>query len=266
MKLVITNKVGKEFTINVVQNGTYFYSEEFIRDEDRLELLSISVQNDDGTEIEFYRYPEILDYRWDFEKGYYIGFCITPEEKRQKQISDAIGYLEEIKEIFPSWTPGVAYTTGNRVQYNGLIYKVLQPHTSQNDWKPDVAVSLFAPMNGQEEPEGTLNIYPEWKQPTGSTDCYATGAKVSHNGKKWVSLVEGNVWEPSDVNSTLWKKEKEESTETETEAIPEWKQPTGSTDAYAKDAKVTYQGKIYKSIVDANVWAPNAYGWAEVTE
>lgn len=38
--------------------------------------------------------------------------------------------------------------------------------------------------------------YPEWVQPTGAHDAYAQGAKVSHNGKKWTSNVENNVWEP----------------------------------------------------------------------
>lgn len=38
--------------------------------------------------------------------------------------------------------------------------------------------------------------YPEWVQPIGAHDAYAQGAKVSHNGKKWTSNVENNVWEP----------------------------------------------------------------------
>ena len=38
--------------------------------------------------------------------------------------------------------------------------------------------------------------YPEWIQPTGSTDAYALGDRVTHNGKMWESLVNANVWEP----------------------------------------------------------------------
>ena len=34
------------------------------------------------------------------------------------------------------------------------------------------------------------------KQPTGAQDAYAKGAKVSHNGKHWISDVDNNVWEP----------------------------------------------------------------------
>ena len=45
-------------------------------------------------------------------------------------------------------------------------------------------------------------------------------------------------------------------------------QPTGSHDAYPLGAIVSFNGKQYKSLINANVWTPTAYpgGWAEVTE
>ena len=48
---------------------------------------------------------------------------------------------------------------------------------------------------------------------------------------------------------------------------PEFVQPTGAHDAYAKGAKVTYNGKRYVSLIDANVWTPEVYptGWSEVS-
>ena len=39
----------------------------------------------------------------------------------------------------------------------------------------------------------------------------------------------------------------------------------GSTDAYAKGAKVSRNGKHWTSDVDANTWEPGVYGWTEVT-
>ena len=38
-------------------------------------------------------------------------------------------------------------------------------------------------------------VVPEWEQPD-STNPYAKGDKVTHNGKTWVSDIDGNVWEP----------------------------------------------------------------------
>ncbi len=46
-------------------------------------------------------------------------------------------------------------------------------------------------------------------------------------------------------------------------AAPEYQQPTGAHDAYAKGDMVTFQGRVYQSLVDGNVWSPLAYpqGW-----
>lgn len=93
--------------------------------------------------------------------------------------------------IYPEWREGVAYTTGQRIRYNGTLYKVLQDHTSQADWTPDAAPSLFAKVLIP-DPE----VIPEWEQ-TDSTNPYAKGDKVTHNGKTWISDIDGNVWEPS---------------------------------------------------------------------
>lgn len=52
------------------------------------------------------------------------------------------------------------------------------------------------------------------------------------------------------------------------EGYPEWVQPLGSTDAYTTGDIVSYNGKLYRSIIDGNVWTPDAYpaGWEEYTE
>ena len=93
--------------------------------------------------------------------------------------------------LHPKWNgDGVQYTAGQRVQDDGILYTVLQAHTSQPDWKPTAAPSLFAKVL---IPDPT--VVPEWEQPE-STNPYAKGDKVAHNGKTWVSDIDGNVWEP----------------------------------------------------------------------
>ena len=93
--------------------------------------------------------------------------------------------------LHPKWNgDGVQYTAGQRVQDDGVLYTVLQAHTSQPDWKPAAAPSLFAKVL---IPDPT--VIPEWEQPE-STNPYAKGDKVTHNGKTWVSDIDGNVWEP----------------------------------------------------------------------
>ena len=94
-------------------------------------------------------------------------------------------------ELFPAWKVDFTYAVGDRVQDEGTLYKCLQAHTSQATWKPADAPSLWVRVD-----DPSIE-WPEWAQPTGSTDAYAKGAKVSHNSKHWVSDVDNNVWEPS---------------------------------------------------------------------
>jgi len=49
--------------------------------------------------------------------------------------------------------------------------------------------------------------------------------------------------------------------------IPDWVQPTGAHDAYNIGDKVRFNGKVYESKINANVWSPSVYaaGWKEIT-
>lgn len=51
------------------------------------------------------------------------------------------------------------------------------------------------------------------------------------------------------------------------DGYPEWVQPLGSTDAYNTGDIVSYNGTLYISTIDANVWSPEAYpaGWEVYT-
>lgn len=93
--------------------------------------------------------------------------------------------------IYPAWSGDNAnYAAGDRVMCGGTLYKCLQSHTSQSTWTPTDAPSLWTrvliPTPGE---------IPEWEQPS-STNPYAKGDKVKHNGKIWISDTDGNVWEP----------------------------------------------------------------------
>lgn len=90
---------------------------------------------------------------------------------------------------FPHWNPnGVEYSTGFIVQDDDKLYRVIQPHTSQKDWKPANVPALFK--------EISLDEYPEWKQPQGAHDAYNKGDKCSHSEKRWISDYDANIWEP----------------------------------------------------------------------
>jgi hypothetical protein len=101
----------------------------------------------------------------------------------------------QIADLYPAWEAGKAYAAGTIVKYGEnlwgetRLYSVIQAHTSQEDWKPDAAASLYKAI-------GLDGETPIWTQPLGAGDAYGEGDTVSHNGEIWTSLVGGNVWQP----------------------------------------------------------------------
>lgn len=123
---------------------------------------------------------------------------ITKEKARalRKLIEQAVASLSDEDaltgvELFPRWNEnGISYAVGDRVLYNGTLFKCLQAHTSQTAWTPTDAPSLWAKVLIP-DPE----VIPDWEQPD-STNPYMKGDKVTHNGKTWQSDIDNNVWEP----------------------------------------------------------------------
>nr|DAH09530.1 MAG TPA: hypothetical protein [Caudoviricetes sp.] len=93
-------------------------------------------------------------------------------------------------DFVEKWRPNKKYKKDKRLEYNGVIYKVITTHTSQANWTPGTASSLYTKVLIPDS-----NVIPEWEQPE-STNPYAKGDKVTHNGKTWESEVDNNVWEP----------------------------------------------------------------------
>lgn len=102
-------------------------------------------------------------------------------------LQDDEAALESI-DLFPKWEAGIYVTTGERYRYDGKLYRVIQSHTTQADWTPDVTPALFA--------EVSIEEWPEWIQPTGAQDAYNKGDKVTYDGRRYVSTIDGNVWAP----------------------------------------------------------------------
>ena len=96
----------------------------------------------------------------------------------------------EHADLFAEWTYPVNYKTGQIRRYKGNLYKCVKDHTSQEDWAPDTAHSLWSLTADPSEE------WPEWIAPIGAHDAYPLGAKVSHKEKHWTSTVANNVWEP----------------------------------------------------------------------
>jgi hypothetical protein len=84
-----------------------------------------------------------------------------------------------------------------------------------------------------------------------------TGDEVEFEGTAYRSLIDFNVWSPTQYPGG-W----EEVAPSEPEIEP-WVQPTGAQDAYNIGDQVLFNGQVYESLINANVWSPTAYpaGW-----
>lgn len=103
-----------------------------------------------------------------------------------------------VATVYPEWAEGKSYAAGEYVTYgennvgDPQLYKVLQPHTSQPDWTPDITPALYAAIGL----DG--GGYPVWSRPTGAADAYNKGDIVDYDGTLYRSTIDGNVWSPSE--------------------------------------------------------------------
>ena len=110
-----------------------------------------------------------------------------------------------------------------------------------------------------------VELFPAWAADT----AYAADQRVRYNGSSGTptptlyNCVQGHTsqadWTP-DKTPALWTEVAKPG------EIPVWRQPTGAQDAYNKGDRVHYpdaDGPVYESLIDANVYSPEAYpaGW-----
>lgn len=110
----------------------------------------------------------------------------------EKAVAIALDDTEALEAalLFPKWSASGEYAVGDRVQYEGVLYKCLTAHTAQETWTPTAAPSLWAKVLIPDS-----DVIPEWEQPE-STNPYMAGDKVTYNGQVWISTIDNNVWAP----------------------------------------------------------------------
>jgi hypothetical protein len=172
------------------------------------------------------------------------------------------------------------YPVGFAVQDEGQVWELLQPYNAAEH--PNQRPSSIRALWGLKHTKNPLKAKP-FVEPLGTSGMYMKDECVLENGLVYISKVDNNVYSPSAYpqNWTLYTGETEEPTEPvepeptpepepepEDPTYPEFVQPTGAHDAYKKGDRVTYNGKVYESLIDANVYSPDTYpaGWREVSE
>ena len=106
-----------------------------------------------------------------------------------------------------------------------------------------------------------VELFPAWV----ADKAYATDDRIRY-GEKLYRCVQAHTsqadWTP-DATPAIWTEVAKPG------EIPVWKQPTGAQDAYNKGDRVWYPAKdttVYESLIDANVYSPEAYpaGWKQI--
>lgn len=111
----------------------------------------------------------------------------------------------------PEWHVGLQCVAADAARTVGVyfnladnnLYRCIQPHTAQADWRPDLLGVAALWIRFYEPEEGPQ----PWVQPAGAGYGYLKGARVTHKGFVWESTFEGeNVWEPGAPGTgALWK-------------------------------------------------------------
>ena len=97
-----------------------------------------------------------------------------------------------------------------------------------------------------------VELFPAWV----AGKAYAVNDRAQYNGTLYKCVqahTSQSDWMPS-ATPALWKT-------VSIDEYPEWVQPTGAHDAYNIGDKVTYNGQRYVCTSNANVYAPDVYGW-----
>lgn len=179
-----------------------------------------------------------------------------------ENLTDAEG-LENV-ELFAQYEVGKDYAIGDRFQYNGELYKVLQAHTSQADWVPGTGTeSLYAKVDeihaGTAEDPIPYNGNMELIE-----NLYYTQSDVLYRCTRSTGTAVYNALsELVGIYVEVVTSEPEEQTGDE---VAEWVQPTGAQDAYDVGDRVSHNGMVWECTSPSNVYEPGVYGWVVVTE
>ena len=144
-------------------------------------------------------------------------------------------------------------------KYNDYIKEQQKQEAMEEAQKMQVELQQLVVLSTATDEQAFIMryLYPEWSDESVS---YKKNDRFMYHNKFYKVLqnhISQSDWTP-DTASSLYVEIADPA-----EEWPEFKQPTGAHDAYAKDAKVTFEGKHYKSLIDANVYSPTTYsqGW-----
>jgi hypothetical protein len=113
--------------------------------------------------------------------------------------------LAEHSTLFEPYVPGIGYAEGHiriDAKHDGVLYKCITAHDAEH--------ATDSPLSGStlwQRIADPAEEFPDWFPATGVFDQWMDGDKVALAGKRWVSTVDNNVWEPGTTGAP-WKEVK----------------------------------------------------------
>lgn len=135
---------------------------------------------------------------------------VTPDteavmEAVKKMLSSATDELTdqealEVAALFPTWKSkldeGKEVPAGERLWYDGKLYKVIQTHTASNLWTPDHTPALYT--------EVSIEEWPEIPEVIPSEAPWMKGDKGTWKGQHYICQMDNTVWNP-DAYPAAWE-------------------------------------------------------------
>ena len=129
------------------------------------------------------------------------------------------------------------------------------------------ALQMYAMTLSEDKALEIATVYPAWEV----NHAYVVGDIISYGTNdvgdpQLYKVVQAHTsqadWTPDAVASLY------DAFGLDDSGYPLWSQPSGAHDAYNTGDIVNYNGTLYKSLIDGNVWSPDAYpaGWTVYTE
>lgn len=187
----------KEFTPGFYYSHTETYPDMTITDNFKIQEQIKTSEDSEGNHYAWYL---ISDYSRNIDGS--PGVAANVEKEKTINAINFVtlaeqGHIDDVTagehtDMFAEWAYPIAYTQGQIRRYQDKLYKCISAHNSQEDWTPDKTANLWKQISDPNEE------WPEWSRPIGAFDAYQTGDKVIYEGKHYTSLIDNNVWSPTE--------------------------------------------------------------------
>ena len=152
----------------------------------------------------------------------------------------------------------LTYVAASNLYWFILREKTQEEIEEEQDIQPSDIEFLAEKTLSDSDAKMCPNLMPAWV----SDQAYSVGDRCRYGSNNYLykcnqAHTSQTGWEPPNVPA-LWVRIDDPA-----EEWPQWRQPQGAHDAYAKGAKVTHNEKHWISDADNNVWEPGVYGWTE---